>query len=238
MTRKMNISESRFTDNHVKYSAASAGPCINANSSKWRKEMSIQITNRFLAVTLLVTAISGFSTIPCLAGGSDCRDNGTVRVCVEWSGGINPVHAVDYQVTFPGGSPNDPLLELITGDDEWTIYSEVMATGAPANLGSLTIDPSSDVEIFKVQIWNPSTPTAGVAHLGSVVLDDTDPFSTWAGHSSIRSGSAIVLGLKRTADADQGQPWKRWRAWRHVARGRCGRSSDDPEGHRRESVLW
>ena len=77
--------------------------------------MSKRITNRISLWSIVAMTMLAVSAQQSLAGGSDCIDNGTFNVCVEWSQGVNPMLGTDYRVTFHGTAAPD--LELLKGDN-------------------------------------------------------------------------------------------------------------------------
>lgn len=116
-----------------------------------------------------------------------CKTSGdsTKQVCVEWSEpGPAPVLNTDFRVDYDcTGCSDAPLVQFRAGSDSWVVYSEVISTSAPANIGELAIDPSSSTEIFEITIDNGGSP--GAANLSSAVLTA----ASWTGYSSIIGGS-------------------------------------------------
>ena len=86
----------------------------------------------YATTMILCVAISPQSAY---AGGSDCRTGPTVKICVEWGQGGNPTHLTDYTVDFSDSS--NPDVELMTADLDWIVHSELVSTGAAANIGAL-----------------------------------------------------------------------------------------------------
>jgi len=107
----------------------------------------------------------------CLAESSAsevCKNNSgnTKRVCLDWSQGSAPVETTDFTVDYNcGGCSDDPAVDLKTGDTAWVLYSEVISTGAAANIGALT---TTDSDNYAVKIANGTGP--GAADVGSMVL--------------------------------------------------------------------
>jgi hypothetical protein len=139
-----------------------------------RFRFGINLVTSFTSVTFFLLFAQN-----CAAGGSDCTQGASVKVCVEWSQGPNPEHLVDYSVTFSDAL--NPDIELAEGDPTWTVWSELLSNGDPANIGSLT---TTDSENYGVKIAKGSGP--GAANLATANL-------TPAGghHSSLASGSRI-----------------------------------------------
>lgn len=133
-------------------------------------------------ISLIGGLIALFSALErdTLAQGTVCPDNGTVRVCLQWSRVTPPQVDADFQMSF---SSSGPEIVLRSGDLEWVVYAEVMATGEPADIASLTIDPSSSTENFVVTLADGNT--AGAANVGSIDLTAT----AWSGHSSLAGGT-------------------------------------------------
>jgi hypothetical protein len=145
--------------------------------------MQISRSQRICAYGVVVVGVAALPAAS-VAGGSDCRDNGVVRVCVTWSLGADPVHNVDYAVTFSGSSV--PTIELLTGNLGWGVYAEVISSGNLANIASLTIDPTVSSDDFAVKVARGSG--AGAISVGTIDL--TAP--SWTGFSSILDGSFIA----------------------------------------------
>ncbi len=115
--------------------------------------------------------MTGASLLACLDArpswaGTTCVSGTSVRVCASWSQALPPVPGQDFVVTYSGTGV--PTIELRTGDLAWEVYAEVIATGAPADIAALTIDPSSSSENFVVALTNNGEP--GAANVGSVNL--------------------------------------------------------------------
>lgn len=123
-------------------------------------------------VVALVSALERES----LAQGTVCPDNGTVRVCLQWSRATPPQEITDFELAFGG---NGAEIQLKSGDLEWVIYAEIMATGEPADITWLTIDPSSSSENFVVTLANGLI--AGARNVGEINLTATN----WAGDTAL-----------------------------------------------------
>ncbi|TWT45697.1 hypothetical protein RAS1_21260 [Phycisphaerae bacterium RAS1] len=155
------------------------------------------------------------SSTQAIADGSRClRDSGqTIEVCLRWDGLGDPVPDQDFRMSF--ADPSNPAIELITGAN-WIVSSEQVVsgqpTGQPANIGSLTINPTPpSAEIFGVTIVRPTQQgdQPGAANVGTINLDAT----SWTGHSSNGSGSHITgdltgpLTIKSDGNGDGGELW-------------------------------
>ncbi len=132
--------------------------------------------NGWLIVALAIGGIAN-------AGGKKCvqEGTGTIEVCVEWSDVVAPVLDTDFRVDFSNAS--NPDIELITGNLGWIVSSEVVATLVPANIGSLSLDPSVSTDDFEVTLQNGRK--AGAANVGSLDLTAVG----WTGRSSLTGNS-------------------------------------------------
>lgn len=117
-------------------------------------------------------------TMPCLAQ-IPCPNNGTIQVCLDWSQQTPPESDLDFAVSFGTNGPN---IQLITGDLGWVIYAEIMSSGQPADIASLTLDPATSLENFAITLAHGSAP--GAANVSSIDLTA----SNWAGWSSLAGG--------------------------------------------------
>jgi hypothetical protein len=109
-----------------------------------------------------------------------CDDHGGSGplVCVNWSGPGFPVADTNYVLTAT--DPNNPDVKLLTGNDGWAVWSQVSRTDdTPANLGHITIDPTSPTENFSVTLAH--GPLHGAANVTSISLVDAG----WTGQSNI-----------------------------------------------------
>jgi hypothetical protein len=130
-----------------------------------------------VAFSAFTALLLGLSPAESLAGGSECVNGTSVRVCVEWSLVADPELTFDFDVDFSDAL--NPDIDLMSGDSDWIVYAEVISTGAPANIGSLT---TTDSEHYVVTIINGTDP--GAADVGSMVLRPTDNH-----HSSLAGGT-------------------------------------------------
>lgn len=135
---------------------------------------------------LLGCALLAWACSPCW-GGPSCVSGTNVRVCVAWSQVSVPEAGVDFRVTYSGGGI--PSVVLVSGDIAWEVYAEVIATGDPADIASITIDPSSSSENFIVALTNNGEP--GAANLGDLDLTA----ASWSGFASLATGSVIAGDL-------------------------------------------
>ena len=129
--------------------------------------MTTRITHNSVGMAVAVGLFIGLCCNECLAS-EKCKNNSgsTKHVCVAWDRELAPVEGTDFEVNYAcQGCSDDPAVELKTGDDKWVVWSEVISTGAPANIGSLT---TTDAENYVVTIANGSN--AGAANVGSMVL--------------------------------------------------------------------
>lgn len=118
-----------------------------------------------------------------------CVSGLNVRVCVDWSRPSDPELTANFNVSF--SNPTNPTIELITGDSGWIIYAETLTTPPePANIGSITIDPTVSTDDFVVTNAKPGV-GSGANDVGSIVLFD----SGWSGYSSVGTGSYIAGNL-------------------------------------------
>jgi hypothetical protein len=151
-----------------------------------------RINNLFTRI-ILVASMAGLS--PSVANGSvpTCVEGTQIKICVEWSQLGSPELNVDFRVLFT--DPANPSVELRTGDvgnenhPGWIVYAEKVSDGSPANIGALTIDPSTSSENFRVRIAKGTGP--GAANVGTINLNA----ASWSGHSSLADGSRIAGDL-------------------------------------------
>jgi len=116
------------------------------------------------------------------AGGSDCQTGASVRVCVEWTAGSNPIHGTHYHVDFSDASNPDLVLDTA---ENWTVYAELVSNGNLANLGDVTTPDSND---YSVKISRSGG--AGAATIGSIVLTPGGDH-----YAQILSGSSMTGNL-------------------------------------------
>jgi len=129
---------------------------------------------------LTAVVIIGLCFNECIAS-ETCKANSgsTKHVCAAWDRQAAPEEGVDFEVNYAcGGCSDAPNVELKTGDDDWEVYSEVISTAAPANMGALT---TTDNENYIVKLANGAG--AGAAGVGSMVLEPGG-----AHHSSMHPG--------------------------------------------------
>jgi len=146
--------------------------------------MKTQVILNLAAACVAAVAFTGPSAKECLADPVCVNNSGTTkRVCVEWDKQAAPIEDQDFEVDYAcQGCSDDPAVELSTGDTGWVVYSEVISTGAAANIGALT---TTDSDNYVVKIAKGAN--AGAANVGSMVLTpDGAEYS-----SSIDSGSRI-----------------------------------------------
>jgi hypothetical protein len=135
-------------------------------------------------ISAIVVGTLGFSASPALTATSTCEDNGTVKVCVEWSSAVAPVEGDNFSLTFNGAAGVD--LELLSSDLEWRLWTTLVSNGDVTSLGDITLNPDGNSDNFAVQIWGDGE--AGAVDVGSLNLDGTINNASWVGYSSIRSG--------------------------------------------------
>lgn len=121
---------------------------------------------------------------------ADCPQNApqseNFRVCVTMSIGV-PVLNQDYRITFQ--DPNPPIIELITGDHEWTIFVQNTLDDSPGDLAALLIDPSTPKENYGVRIAD-DLDGPGVRNVGTIDL--TNP--NWTGASWLSFDTSLISG--------------------------------------------
>lgn len=90
----------------------------------------------------------------------------------------------DTNFSFDFTDPDNPGVEFVSGDLGWVVRSQVSESNAtPANLGSVTIDPSQSTDNFAVKIANGANP--GAANVGGINLTA----QSWTGYSRLTGGS-------------------------------------------------
>ncbi len=117
------------------------------------------------------------------AGGETCVTGSQVKVCLQWSQAPDPIEDVDFSVSF--ADPTCPGLQLKKGDLAWIVSSELVGTGAPANISSITT-PVADNFVVKIA----KVTGAGAANVGSIALQPTGNH-----YSSVAAGSIIAGDL-------------------------------------------
>jgi len=148
--------------------------------------MTTRITQSPAGILIAAGVFIGLCFNESLATEKKCKNNSEVaptkRVCVAWDRGAAPIEGYHFTASYTcGGCSDDPEVALLAGDDTWVVYSEVISTAAPANLGALT---TSDNENYIVKLANGAG--AGAADVGSMVLEPSGSH-----HSSIAAGSRI-----------------------------------------------
>lgn len=109
----------------------------------------------------------------------ECNDDDTEWICAKWAAPGTPAHNSDFTVAYVSGAPN---VTLSTADLGWELYSEVISSSTPADIGSITLSNSTGDD-FEVTIAK-GTGT-GATKVGTINLDDTG----FTGYSSIKGGS-------------------------------------------------
>ena len=149
-------------------------------------------------ISAIVALMLGFTASPVQATSFTCVNNGTVKVCAEWSDPVAPVDGTNFRVTFNGPAGAD--LELLTGDPEWRLWTTLVSSGAVTDFGAITLNPTVNTDNFTVRIWGNNE--AGAANVGSIVLDDAG----FTGYSSL-AGVTIdghVTGAITLVEFDDG----------------------------------
>ncbi len=138
-------------------------------------------------VTIITIGVTGLWAGRSLADPVCVENSGSTKhVCVEWSEQDPPEEDEDFEVNYGcQGCSDAPTVVLMTGDDEWIIYSEVISTQVAANIGAMT---TSDEENYVVKIANGAN--AGAANVSSMVMTPRGDH-----YSSIASGSIISGNL-------------------------------------------
>lgn len=118
---------------------------------------------------------------------------------MEWSQIGDPVEGTDFAVFFT--DPLNPDIELTKGDGGWVVSSELVSTGAPANIGAIT---TPDDDNYVVKIAKGSGP--GAASVGSMVLQPAgDHYSAIADGSRITGDLIGDLVLQATIAGSRGE---------------------------------
>ncbi len=145
-----------------------------------RKTSSIEIFPLLATVGLL----AGLERTSLADPACDDNNGNSPYVCVDKSG--TPPQAI-FDFNFDFADPDNPGVTFLTGNDAWVVWSQVSDTNTtPANLGDIKIDATVLTDSFTVKIVNDNTGGAGAVDVGSLVLDDTNPF--FAGNSAISGG--------------------------------------------------
>ena len=101
--------------------------------------MTTRISHNSVGILIGAGVFIGLCFNECHAS-ETCKDNSgsTKHVCVGWDRQAAPVEDYDFTVDYTcQGCSDDPAVALVVGDDYWVVYSEVISSGAPANIGSL-----------------------------------------------------------------------------------------------------
>ena len=109
----------------------------------------------------------------------ECNPAETEWVCAKWGAPAPPAKGSDFTVTYVSGVPD---VTLSTADLGWELYSEVISSGAPADMGTLTL---SDDGADDYEVWIVNGAGAGAANVGTINLTDVG----FTGYSSIEGGS-------------------------------------------------
>ena len=113
-----------------------------------------------------------------------CKCNGdeTKWVCASWDGGGDPEEGIDFSVDYDcEGCSDAPLVTLLNADLDWELYSEVISSGAAANIGDIVLSNSGGDD-FEVTIANGTG--SGAANVDTIDLDDV----SFTGYSTIKGG--------------------------------------------------
>lgn len=154
-----------------------------------------------IVLVSLCAAVLGGAGAEESLGADVCKSNGdnTKRVCVRWSDPGDPILNVDFTVDYDcPGCEDAPAAVLLEGSLTWELWSEVIATGTPANIGTVT---TTDADNYTVKLANGLTP--GTADVGSINLVPAgDHYSSLASGSLI-SGSvnAVNYGIRVERDS-------------------------------------
>ncbi len=164
--------------------------------------MTTRITQNSGGMLIAAGVFIGLCFNECLAS-ETCKNNSgsTKHVCVEWDRELAPVDGTDFEVNYAcQGCSDDPAVVLMTGDDKWIVYSEVISTQVAANIGAMT---TSDEENYVVKIANGAN--AGAANVASMVLTPSGDHSSSIGTGSRISGNlAGDLTLQETSGGSGG----------------------------------
>ena len=135
----------------------------------------------------------------------EVEDPATKRVCATWDQGADPILDTDFTVSYScQGCSDAPRVEFITGGTDeaiaWEIYSEVISTGAAANLGDVVLADNVVPNEGKFTVSIIKGPVgAGAVNVSSIVLDSSD--GDWTGHSSLTpAGSFTIINGNVTGD--------------------------------------
>ena len=136
----------------------------------------------------------------CLATSSyaqECKTNiaiedpATKQVCSTWDKVGDPEVGTHFTIdSLCTGCSDAPKVVLIEGGSStpvaWVLYSEVISSGAAANLGEVLLNPTVASDKFELSIKNGAG--AGAADVASIVLDDAG----FTGYSNL--GATTISG--------------------------------------------
>jgi len=164
--------------------------------------MSVHKRSTIRTAAMVLPTIIGLGGHDLLAS-PVCKSNGAAsrRVCFAWGKVSDPVETTDYTVDYNcQGCSDSPAVDLKTGDLGWVVYSEVISTGAVANIGALT---TTDADNYGVKIAKGSG--AGAANVASMVLTPSgDHYSSVASGSRISGSLSGNLTVQKTTGGSGG----------------------------------
>jgi hypothetical protein len=109
-----------------------------------------------------------------------CVDVGGTRFCLSWSRSAAPAIGRDFRVSAGG---DGPVVTLIAGDPAWNLVATEIASGEPADVGGVSIEPRSSLASFGLKFENGDSPA--VDQVGYINLTSAG----WSGSSRILGGS-------------------------------------------------
>ncbi|MCZ6655078.1 MAG: hypothetical protein O7D91_18880 [Planctomycetota bacterium] len=124
-----------------------------------------------------------------------CKGNDPVsptkQVCATWDEVGDPELFTDFTVDYDcTGCSDAPRVELKAGGSStavaWVLYSEVISSGAAANLGDIALNPTVASDKFELSIKNGAG--AGAVDVASIILDDAG----FTGYSNL--GATTITG--------------------------------------------
>ncbi|MHC4065773.1 MAG: translocation/assembly module TamB domain-containing protein [Planctomycetota bacterium] len=131
----------------------------------------------FFTLFTAALVIIGLGTVS--RGAETCVENESgPEICVSFDGAA-PVLDFDFRVDY-ATDPSNPSVELIAGNLTWNVRSD--NDGDPGAIGSITIDPTEEVEAYGVSITDGNDP--GAKDVASIILAEKD----WTGYSNITDG--------------------------------------------------
>ena len=132
----------------------------------------------WIVAAMAVMALFGRSDV--LALNPECAGS-SPYVCV-FKNGVEPDPEPEVDFRFDLTVPANPVITLLTGSDEWQVWSKVNSTSStPGDIGDILIDASATTDNFEVTILD-DLGGPGAANVGSIILSDA---TNWTGHSSI-----------------------------------------------------